>query len=118
MTTTRIASTIQLLIDLEPSLLSDLQQADSQEEIFRRLVAAGNRHDVDLDADELATHLQVVSRHSRPAELSDEMLEAVSGGTGAGGSGSPDEDEVPDGMRLFVINGKKILVWRLSLKET
>ncbi len=79
MTTTRIASTIQLLIDLEPSLLSDLQQADSQEEIFRRLVAAGNRHDVDLDADDAADRIPVplLMRNSMPEAQRKDVCEII-----------------------------------------
>lgn len=118
-TTSQFASAVQELIRREPALLDELQHADGQARIVECIAAAGKRHEINIDADELAAHLRIVSDDAVPGALNDEALEDVAGGTGANfmyPPPPPDEDKAT-ARRVIVVGGVEFVVWSTAPRE-
>lgn len=77
---TELITQLQKLTTLEPSLIQELKNVKSVETGAEAVMAAARRHDVAVDARELANLLQDIGAPTPKGELSDKDLESVAGG--------------------------------------
>ncbi len=75
-----LAADLKKLLNMDPALALQLQQAESLDQVVERIQGAADRHGVVLNAENLADQLREMSAKATAGELSDEELEGVDGG--------------------------------------
>jgi len=77
---TELAADLQKLINVDPALAQQLQQAESLDQVVECIRGAADRHGVVLNAENLADQLREMTAKAAAGELTDEELAGVDGG--------------------------------------